>query len=111
MRRAELNAALSAAGEPQKISFTHLIAYAIVQAAHDVPGMTHRASAARTASRRASTAGSISVLPSTRSAKTDRAFLIVPVIKAADTLDFVAFRDRYEDLSRKRATTSSAPKT
>ncbi|MGG7380955.1 2-oxo acid dehydrogenase subunit E2, partial [Escherichia coli] len=39
--RKRLNAALQAAGKPQKISFTHLIAYAIVQATKQMPVMGH----------------------------------------------------------------------
>ncbi|MGH7329143.1 MAG: biotin/lipoyl-containing protein, partial [Polyangiaceae bacterium] len=39
-RRRQLNDALSAASRPQKISFTHLIAFALVQATRDVSGMT-----------------------------------------------------------------------
>src|SRR4029077_4958837 len=38
-RRRELNAQLAAAGK--KISYTHLIGYAIVRAARDLPVMTH----------------------------------------------------------------------
>ena len=37
-RRAELNAALKTAGRNEKISFTHLIAFALVQAAQEQPG-------------------------------------------------------------------------
>ena len=39
-RRAELNAALRAAGRSEKISYTHLIAYALVRAAHNYPAIT-----------------------------------------------------------------------
>ena len=40
-RRRQLNAGLEAAGRKEKISFTHLIAYAIVQATKQQPVMSH----------------------------------------------------------------------
>ena len=40
-RRKRLNAALQAAGRPGKISFTHLIAFALVQATKQHPVMGH----------------------------------------------------------------------
>src|SRR5205807_9221160 len=39
-RRRELNTALSAAGAPAKVSFTHLIGYAVAKAAVEKPEMT-----------------------------------------------------------------------
>jgi pyruvate/2-oxoglutarate dehydrogenase complex dihydrolipoamide acyltransferase (E2) component len=39
-RRRELNNALKTAGRPEKVSFTHLIGYALAQAAHKHPVMT-----------------------------------------------------------------------
>ena len=38
-RRSELNAALRQGGRSEKVSFTHLIAFAIVRAAHDFPAI------------------------------------------------------------------------
>src|SRR3954466_8957291 len=40
-KRRGLNQALQAAGKPGKISFTHLIAYGVVQAAKQHPVMSH----------------------------------------------------------------------
>ena len=40
-RRKELNGALKAAGRSEKVSFTHLIAYALVRAAHERPYITY----------------------------------------------------------------------
>jgi 2-oxoglutarate dehydrogenase E1 component len=99
-RRGELNAALKAAGRSEKVSFTHLIAYAIVQAAKSQPAMT-------TAFRRENgkaqkvEAGIHLGLAVDSQRKDGSRFLVVPVIKAADGLDFVAFRAKYEDLVAK----------
>ncbi len=40
-RRKELNGAVRAAGRGERISFTHVIAYALVRAAHEMPFITH----------------------------------------------------------------------
>ncbi|HZT13861.1 MAG TPA: biotin/lipoyl-containing protein, partial [Candidatus Baltobacteraceae bacterium] len=40
-RRKELNAAIKAAGRSEKISFTHVIAFALVRAAHELPFITY----------------------------------------------------------------------
>ena len=100
VRRRQLNDALSAAGKSQKISFTHLIAYAIVQAARDVPGMT--ASFRREDGTPTRIDGPINLgLAVDVTRKDGTRFLIVPVIKSADTLNFVAFHERYEELIAK----------
>ena len=49
-RRGELNAALKSAGRSEKVSFTHIIAYAIVQAAKEQPAMTAAMTVAQTGS-------------------------------------------------------------
>jgi 2-oxoglutarate decarboxylase len=99
-KRRQLNAALAASGRPQKISFTHLIAFALVQAARDVPGMT--ASFRRENSTPLRVDGPINLgLAVDMTRKDGTRFLVVPVIKGADKLDFVAFRERYEELVAK----------
>jgi 2-oxoglutarate decarboxylase len=100
-RRAELNAALKAAGRSEKISFTHIIAFALVRAAHET-ARDHRvvpAQRRQTAARRSG--DSPRSRRRRRSARTVRGSLVVPVIKNADTLDFAAFRAAYEDLVAK----------
>jgi 2-oxoglutarate dehydrogenase E1 component len=96
-RRAELNAALKAAGRPEKISFTHLIAFALVQAAREQPAMT--VSFRRENGKLQRVASSVHLgLAVDAQRKDGSRFLVVPVIKRAATLDFAAFRAAYDDL-------------
>jgi multifunctional 2-oxoglutarate metabolism enzyme len=97
-RRKELNAAIKAAGRSEKVSFTHLIAYALVRAAHALPAITH-------SFRRDERGAPLRVEPGVHlglavdaQRKDGSRFLIVPVLKNAGSLDFAAFRDRYEEL-------------
>ena len=105
-RRKELNGAIKAAGRSEKVSFTHLIAFALVRAAREhcrhhlfVPARR----TGRAAARRAPVHLGLAV-DSER--KDGTRFLVVPVIRNADRLDFAAFRDAYEDLVARRARTS-----
>jgi 2-oxoglutarate decarboxylase len=100
-RRRELNGAIRAAGRSEKVSFTHLIAYALVRAAHEMPFIT-------ASFRRDETGAPLRVEPGVHlglavdaQRKDASRFLIVPVIKNADELDFAAFRARYEELVSK----------
>jgi multifunctional 2-oxoglutarate metabolism enzyme len=99
-RRKELNAALKAAGRSEKISFTHIIAYALVRTAHELPFITY--------SFRREDGKPLRVQPGVHlglavdaERKDGTRFLIVPVIKSADSLDFVQFRQKYEELVSK----------
>jgi 2-oxoglutarate decarboxylase len=95
--RAELNAAVKAAGRSEKISFTHLIAYAIVQAAKEQPGMC--ASFRRDGGKPQRVEAGINLgLAVDAQRKDGSRALVVPVIKGADALGFAAFRAAYEDL-------------
>jgi 2-oxoglutarate decarboxylase len=99
-RRAELNAALKAAGRSEKISFTHIIAFALARAAHEIPGIT--ASFRRSDGKPQRVEAGIHLGLAVDVQRKDGArFLVVPVIKNADTLDFAAFRTAYEDLVAK----------
>ena len=99
-RRAELNAAIKGAGRSEKISFTHLIAYAIVQAAKEQPGMC--ASFRRENGKPQRIEAGINLGLAVDSQRKDGSrTLVVPVIKGADTLSFVQFRAAYEDLVAK----------
>ncbi|MFN2461618.1 MAG: multifunctional oxoglutarate decarboxylase/oxoglutarate dehydrogenase thiamine pyrophosphate-binding subunit/dihydrolipoyllysine-residue succinyltransferase subunit, partial [Candidatus Velthaea sp.] len=96
-RRAELNAALRAAGRSEKVSFTHLIAYALVQAAQELPAMT--AAFRRENGKPQKIEAGIHLGLAVDSQRKDGSrFLVVPVIKNAAALDFPAFRAKYEDL-------------
>jgi multifunctional 2-oxoglutarate metabolism enzyme len=99
-RRAELNAALKAAGRTEKISFTHLIAFALVQAAREQPGMTNAFRRENGKPQRID-AGIHLGLAVDAQRKDGSRFLVVPVIKDAASLDFAAFRNAYEDVVAK----------
>jgi 2-oxoglutarate dehydrogenase E1 component len=100
LKRAELNAALKAAGRGEKVSFTHLIAYALVRAARDHPEMT--ASFRRDDGLMQKVEAGVNLgLAVDVERKDGSRSLMVPVIKSAGALDFVAFRARYEELVAK----------
>ncbi|GAC1589095.1 MAG: multifunctional oxoglutarate decarboxylase/oxoglutarate dehydrogenase thiamine pyrophosphate-binding subunit/dihydrolipoyllysine-residue succinyltransferase subunit [Candidatus Velthaea sp.] len=96
-RRAELNAAIKNAGRGEKVSFTHLIAYALVRAAAELPGMTAAFRRENNKPQRVEAGINLGLAVDSQRKDGSR-FLVVPVIKAADTLDFVGFRAKYEDL-------------
>jgi 2-oxoglutarate dehydrogenase E1 component len=97
-RRKELNGAVKAAGRTERISFTHLVAFALVRAAHEQPVITN-------SFRRDESGAPIRVEPGIHlglAVDTERKdgsrSLVVPVIRDADSLDFARFRTKYEDL-------------
>ncbi|HEX5274677.1 MAG TPA: multifunctional oxoglutarate decarboxylase/oxoglutarate dehydrogenase thiamine pyrophosphate-binding subunit/dihydrolipoyllysine-residue succinyltransferase subunit [Candidatus Rubrimentiphilum sp.] len=99
-RRRELNAGLKAAGRSEKISFTHVIAYALVRAAHEMPFIT--AHFRRDGNQPVRVEPGIHLgLAVDAERKDGTRFLVVPVIKDASSLDFAAFRNAYEDLVAK----------
>ncbi|MBV8245315.1 MAG: multifunctional oxoglutarate decarboxylase/oxoglutarate dehydrogenase thiamine pyrophosphate-binding subunit/dihydrolipoyllysine-residue succinyltransferase subunit [Candidatus Eremiobacteraeota bacterium] len=96
-RRRELTAALRAGNRPEKVSFTHIIAFALVRAATEQPAIT--AHFRRDGEQMQRVESGIHLgLAVDAERKDGTRFLIVPVIRSADRLDFAAFRERYEDL-------------
>ena len=95
-RRAELNAQLKSAGRTEKLSFTHLIAWALVQASKQFPMMG--------TSVLKSGADTFKVVPEHVNLglavdverKDGSRGLVVPVLKRADTLGFAEFLAAYE---------------
>jgi 2-oxoglutarate dehydrogenase E1 component len=96
-RRAELNAALKGSGRSEKISFTHLIAFALVRAALEQPALVASFRRDGTTPTRVESGVHLGIAVDTQRKDGSR-FLVVPVIKHADGLDFKAFRAAYEDL-------------
>jgi len=93
-RRAALNAQIA----PRKASFTHLIGWAIVQAASELRSMSHYYTEAEGQAYRVDP-GAINLGLAVDVERPDGSrFLVVPVIRAADGMDFVAFHARYEEL-------------
>jgi 2-oxoglutarate dehydrogenase E1 component len=99
-RRKELNAALKSAGRAQKVSFTHIIAYALVRAAAELPFITY--SFRRENDKPSRVEPGIHLGLAVDSQRKDGSrFLVVPVIKSADALDFAGFHAKYEELVAK----------
>jgi 2-oxoglutarate decarboxylase len=99
-RRAELNAALKAAGRTEKISFTHLIAFALVCVAREFPAIVTSFRREGATANRVENGVALGIAVDTERKDGSR-FLVVPVIKNAANLDFPAFRAVYELLVQK----------
>jgi 2-oxoglutarate dehydrogenase E1 component len=99
-RRSDLNAALRAAGRSEKISFTHLIAFALARAAGDYRAIVTSFRRDATGAKRAENGVHLGIAVDTERKDGSR-FLVVPVIKNAAGLDFSAFREVYEELIAK----------
>ena len=108
-RRKDLNDAIKNAGRPEKISFTHLIGYALVLAAKrhivmcstytEVSGAPHRINAAQV---------NLGLAVDVERKDGSRG-LVVPVIHAADAMDFALFHATYEALVEKARTNKLMP--
>jgi 2-oxoglutarate dehydrogenase E1 component len=96
-RRKELNGAIKAAGRSEKISFTHLVAYALVRAARELPFITYSFRRDETGAPARLEPGIHLGLAVDSERKDGTRFLVVPVIKNAGDLEFAAFRSAYED--------------
>jgi multifunctional 2-oxoglutarate metabolism enzyme len=108
-RRRGLNAALQAAGSSRKISFTHLIAYAIVRATRQLPVMGHTLLMRDGIPHRVQPEGIALGLAVDVQRKDGSRGLVVPVIKRADTMEFAAFHAAYETLVDKARTNKLMP--
>ena len=107
--RKSLNAALAAAGRTEKISFTHIIAWAIVQATkqHRVMGHTLAMRDGQPHRVRPDGIGLGLAVDVTR--KDGSRGLVVPVIKHAEAMDFGTFHAAYEALVEKARTSKLMP--
>ena len=102
-RRRALNAALQAAGRREKISFTHLIAYAIVQATKQQPVMGHTLVMRDGVPHRVQPEGIALGLAVDVQRKDGSRGLVVPVIKRAETMDFASLPRGLRDAGREGA--------
>ena len=91
-RRKELNGAVKAAGRNERISFTHLIAYALVLAAREMPFITYSFRRDEDGKPSRLEPGIHLGLAVDSERKDGSRFLVVPVIRDAGSLDFAAFR-------------------
>ncbi|HKA57228.1 MAG TPA: 2-oxo acid dehydrogenase subunit E2, partial [Gemmatimonadales bacterium] len=106
-RRKALNAELASSGK--KVSFTHLIGYALVQGAKRFPVMTHVFQEIEGKPHRVDP-GAIGLGLAVDVEKKDGSrALVVPVIKHAESMDFAAFHGAYETLVEKARTNRLMP--
>ena len=85
-------------GAGKKLSFTHLIAWAIVQAAKDMPVMTNAYAEVDGKPQRVIPEGVSLGLAVDVERKDGTRSLVVPVLKQADGLDFPSFAASYDEL-------------
>jgi len=107
--RTALNNELKAAGRDIKISFTHLIGYALVRAAATHPVMTHTFASVDGAPHRIDPAGVNLGIAVDAQRKDGSRGLVVPVIKHAEQADFAGFHSAYEALVEKARTSKLMP--
>jgi len=106
-RRKALNAQLAASGK--KVSFTHLIAFAIVQAVKQFAVMTHAFQEIDGKPHRVTPPGVGLGLAVDVERKDGSRGLVVPVIKHAEGMDCAAFHQTYETLVEKARTNKLLP--
>src|SRR5213083_1734236 len=106
-RRRELNAQLGAAGK--KISYTHLIGYAITRAARELPVMTHAFQDVDGKPHRLNPHAVNLGLAVDVEKRDGSHALVVPVIKHAEGMDFATFHTTYEALVDKARTNKLVP--
>jgi 2-oxoglutarate dehydrogenase E1 component len=108
-RRRQLNAALGRARSGLKVSFTHLIGYAVARAAAEMPGMlVHFARDSEGRPLRVEAGAHLGLAVDTRRRDGSR-FLVVPVLRDAAGRDFAGFRAEYERLVEGARNGSLAP--
>jgi 2-oxoglutarate dehydrogenase E1 component len=108
-RRRQLNVALGRDGGGVKVSFTHLIGYAIARAAAAMPDMlVHFARDPEGRPLRVASGAHLGLAVDTRRKDGSR-FLVVPVLRDADLRDFAGFRAEYERLVEGARTGTLAP--
>ena len=104
-----MRAALNEQVAPRKISFTHLIGWALVRAASDSPAMTHYFLEEGGSAYRVDPGGVNLGLAVDVERPDGSRFLVVPVIKGADGMDFADFVGRYEDLVERARASRLSP--
>jgi len=106
-RRTALNGQLAQSG--RKLSFTHLIGYAIVQATKQLPVMGRAYAEQEGKPHRVDPDGISLGLAVDVERKDGSRGLVVPVVKHADAMDFAAFHATYESLVEKARTNRLLP--
>jgi 2-oxoglutarate decarboxylase len=107
--RSELNAALKQAGRPEKLSFTHFIAWALVQGLKAHPDMAHAFRMVDGVPHRAVPDGIHLGLAVDVTRKDGTRGLVVPVIKHAEGMGYAEFHAAYDALVEKARTGKLLP--
>ncbi|HET7042249.1 MAG TPA: 2-oxo acid dehydrogenase subunit E2, partial [Gemmatimonadales bacterium] len=108
-RRRDLNAALAAAGKTAKLSYTHLIAFALVQGLKRHPVMGHTLLEQKGETFRVAPDGIFLGLAVDVERKDGSRGLVVPVLKHAEGMDFAAFHAEYERIVEAARTNKLMP--
>jgi 2-oxoglutarate dehydrogenase E1 component len=108
-RRRDLNGALAVAGKTTKLSFTHLIAYALVQGIKKHPVMGHTLLEKGGETYRVTPDGVFLGLAVDVERKDGSRGLVVPVLKHAEAMDFAAFHAEYERIVEAARTNKLMP--
>ena len=104
-RRRQLKESLQVAGRSDlKVSFTHLLAFALVRAAAEAPGFSAGFASVDGKPHKVIRDGVNLGLAVDVERSNGTRFLLVPVIKGAHLLDFPQFHSRYEELVRQTRT-------
>ena len=107
--RSRFNAGLKAAGRPEKASFTHFIAWALVQALKRHPVMAQSFALIDGAPHRVTPDGFGLGLAVDVERKDGSRGLVVPVLKRADRLGYAEFQAAYDQLVEKSRTNKLVP--
>ena len=98
VRRLQLNQVLATRQPQIKLSYTHLIAFALTWAAREMPVFSTSLARADGVAQRVVRAGVNLGLAVDVEKRDGSRFLMVPVIRGAESLDFASFRARYEEM-------------
>ena len=107
--RAELNGALRAVDRSEKLSFTHLIGFALVRAAAAHPVMSHSFASRDNTPYRVAPDGIHLGIAVDAERKDGSRGLVVPIIKHAERMTFGEFLAQYESLIDKARTNKLMP--
>ncbi len=107
--RATFNAGLKSAGRSEKASFTHFIAWALVQAAKRHPVMGHSLALIEGAPHRVAPDGIHLGLAVDVERKDGSRGLVVPVLKHAERMEYAEFQAAYDALVEKARTNKLLP--
>jgi multifunctional 2-oxoglutarate metabolism enzyme len=108
-RRKQINEALAAAGRNEKLSFTHLVAWAIVKSVERFPVMSTGFTEVEGKPHKLVRPNVDIGLAVDVERRDGSRSLLVPVVRAAETLGFKGFVDAYDDLVKRTRSGNVSP--